>query len=380
MLGWEFPPFFSGGLGTHCFFLTHTLSKLNIKIDFYLPSNKNLLKPKKINNNLTLIPITLLNKFSPYPQKHSQSSPFSSNVINYNNSLFTMLSKNIKKYDLIHAHDWLTAPSAIKLKKHFKIPYVQTIHATEFDRTSSPWDFIVQIEKNAVEQADLIIAVSKMTKNTISEKYSITKDKIQVVYNGLFYEKKQQHQKTYFSHLKNKRIVLFFGRITEQKGPFYFIKAAKKVLKNNKDVHFVMAGTGDSLPSTISKVISLNMLDNFTFTGFITQEERDFLYNIADVYVLSSTSEPFGITVLEAAAFNTPVVLTKTSGVSEVLKSALITDFWDIEKMAFLINGVLNYKQLHNFLKKEAKKEVEKLTWDEVALETIKVYKKALGE
>ncbi|MCD6227741.1 glycosyltransferase family 4 protein [Candidatus Micrarchaeota archaeon] len=377
MLGWEFPPYFSGGLGVHCFYLTKALSKNNVDIDFYLPSKKGFTNPVKINEHLTLIPVSPSVNLSPYPVHDpiGWSQDFASKVLQYNDSLFALISNNIKRYDLIHAHDWLTALAGIKLRKMYDIPYVQTIHATEFDRTSHPWQFIKNIESKAVHSADTIITVSKRTKQILTDKYHANPDKITVIYNGINYND--------FLNIKNKpgaifpynrKVVLFLGRITEQKGPLYFVDAANEVLKHDNNVHFIVAGTGDLLPSMIQKVIDLGILNHFTFTGFVTGEQRNLLYSIADVYVLPSTSEPFGITVLEALASGTPTIITKTAGVGEVVKSALQVDFWDVKKMALLITGILKHRTLHRFLAVMGEKEVRSLSWDRIARETISVY------
>lgn len=385
MLGWEFPPFISGGLGVHCFELTTRLAKMGHQIDFFMPTcSEELKSPHK---NIRLIEVSPT-KLRPYfsMNKKGQLATYGEDLIRAVNAYAAMAANAVaqehakKPYVLIHAHDWLTSKGAILAKEKISIPYVQTIHSTEFDRTSSPWDLILEIEKSAVKTPDLIISVSKRTIEQIKNLGGEEK-KIRVVYNGVDSSKYQNRRSFILSpSLRAKKKVLFLGRLTEQKGPVQFLHAAKKVLQKNPDVVFLIAGKGAMLPLLINLSIELGISKNVKFLGFLPDDEQKKIYSAVDVYVMPSTSEPFGIVALEAMASGTPVIISKTSGVSEVVKSALKVDFWDITGMAQNILAVLKYKPLSDVMSMGAQEDASKLTWEKTADETYKVYEEAVSK
>jgi glycosyltransferase involved in cell wall biosynthesis len=257
-------------------------------------------------------------------------------------------------------------------------PLVQTIHSTEYDRTSVPWDIILNIESDAVKTADLLIAVSKRTAKDIVRLGGDEK-KIRVVYNGVDASKyKCQKNVKLTRSIQGKKRVLFLGRLTEQKGPVQFLHAAKKVLDKDPNVVFLIAGKGAMLPLLISLTTELGISKNVKFLGFLPQAQQQKIYSICDVYVMPSTSEPFGIVALEAMASGTPVIISKTSGVSEVVQSALKVDFWDINAMAQKILAVLKYAPLARAMKNMAGADVSKLTWEKCAQNTYNVYEEAI--
>jgi len=172
--------------------------------------------------------------------------------------------------------------------------------------------------------------------------------------------------------------VTFLGRLTYQKGPEYFIDAAKLILQRDKDVHFVMAGTGDMMPSLVKYVAKLGISDNFHFTGFLRGEQVDRMFAMSNVFVMPSVSEPFGLVPLEAMSLNVPVVISKQSGVSEVLEHALKVDFWDVNAMADCIYALLHYDTLSEMYKKYGKIEIDNMKWENAAEKIINVYNSIL--
>jgi len=225
--------------------------------------------------------------------------------------------------------------------------------------------------------ADSIITVSNFTKNKIIQHYGIAPNKIQVVHNAIEFNKNQFYNED-FGIKKGNKVVLFLGRITLQKGPDYFLYAAKRVLDIDPNVRFIIAGSGDMTASMIEKAAELDIADKVLFAGFLRGPDIDKAYQMADLYVMPSVSEPFGLTPLEAMRNKTPVIISKQSGVSEVITNCLKVDFWDIDKMANQIIGVLRYQEAHESLKENGFSEVQKFNWNDPAKKCINVYKKVL--
>lgn len=356
MIGWEYPPFKVGGLGTHCHGLTRSLADLGVKIDFYMPKTDRIKSDKK-NIRIKEIGEVI------FPYERPLSGEFFDRVDRYND---LCIKKVRGDYDLIHCHDWLTVRAGIALKSRFRIPLILTIHSTEYDRTGwlNPNQWFIDIEKEGMMKADRVITVSHYTKRIVAEKYSIPEEKIRVVHNAV----------TPVGEGDNKlNIVLFLGRLTVQKGPEFFIRAAKKVLEV-EDCTFVIGGTGDMLPNLVHLAVNLGIANKVMFTDALTEEEVKYLYKIAKVYVLPSVSEPFGITALEALSAGVPVIISKTAGISEVLENCLRVDFWDVDEMANKIVALLRYNALRQALAKGGEKEVEFFTWDRSARKTLAVY------
>ncbi len=385
MLGWEFPPFISGGLGVHCYELTRRLAERGHQIDFFMPvSGKSVASPHPSISLIEVSPTVL----SPYLSftKKGKLANYGEGLLRavevYNALAARMVAAEHGKnhYALVHAHDWLTAPGASSAARTARLPYVQTFHSTEFDRTSTPWDAIVRIERQAVSDADLIIAVSKRTQDQLASHLGANTAKIRVVYNGVDASKYALNggKPALAVQTNGKPIVLFLGRLTEQKGPVQFLHAAKKVLEKRPDTLFFIAGTGELMPLLINLSIELGLTEHVRFLGFLPDEDQRRIYSIANVYVMPSTSEPFGITALEAMASGTPIIISRTSGVGEVVKSALKVDFWDIQGMAGKILAVLQYSSLRNSMTGMAPDDLRKLTWEKCAQETEAVYSEAV--
>ncbi len=369
MVGWEFPPFRSGGLGTHCYHLTRNLSALGVDLTFLMPKN-----PFKIKCPFMKIvevdPSLMVGPYSFTPMvSDNYSGNFFDDVWKYNNLAVKYALK--ESFDVIHCHDWMTTMAGVEIKRRTGKPLIVTVHSTEYDRTGnlSPNQWILEREMNAIKAADVVITVSEMMKKQLIERFSADPNKVVVIYNAInmdgwaIGEIAKKHP--------CKKVVLFMGRMTIQKGPDFFLKAAKRVLEKNKDVVFVMGGKGDMLPQLIRESISLGISDSVMFLGYIPDNELPHLYAAADVFVLPSVSEPFGITVLESIAAGTPTIISKQSGVKEVVKNTFVVDFWDVDEMANKILGLLHYPHMHAAMKKNGKKEISQYTWGGVAKETL---------
>jgi len=284
-------------------------------------------------------------------------------------------------FDLIHCHDWMTFQAGFLAKKISGKPLLCQVHATEFDRCPEKGNEEVhKLESLGCKYADRIIAVSNFTKNTLVEKYQIKSEKISVVHNGIEVDQKELSQKLVSKPKnKNKRPkVLFLGRVTYQKGPNYFLEAAHKVIKVYPEVEFVIAGSGDMLSYVKARVHELDIVDNFRFTGMISSQNVNKIYEEADCFVMSSVSEPFGLTALEAISNKTPVILSRQSGVSEVLRHVLRYDFWDVERLSSLILSVLTYGVLAEELRTHAEEELKPITWDSSAEKVERVYRELI--
>lgn len=392
MFGWEYPPYKSGGLGTACYGLTKGLSHKHAEILFVLPQTAGedisseyakVIIANKLKNikflgiNSPLKPY-ITSKSYPNMNSHSRrEDPYGKNLLEevYRYAEEAKLIAAEENFDIIHCHDWMTYPAGIAAKHVSGKKLVVHLHATEFDRTggNNCNQQVYEIEKKGFETADKIIAVSQYTKSMIVQHYGINPDKIRVVHNGVG----QEYSETKELDLGNHKKVLFLGRITLQKGPEYFVYAAKKVLEKRQDVKFIMAGNGDMLGRMIDLAFNLGIGDHFMFTGFI-KDQTDSLYKSADVYVMTSVSEPFGITPLESVKNGTPVIITKQAGVSEVLSHALKVDFWDVNEIANKILAVLDYKALHDELSENSRKQARSITWDRSAEKVLEVYREVV--
>lgn len=424
MFGWEFPPHIAGGLGTACYGLTKGLSKKGVEILFVMPSASGdedqsavrilnasevsvyhdiadvkdfLNKVSFLRVNSNLVPYidpsyytekniytsisrdSYSNVHRVFSGKYKFSGKYGSNLMEevsrYALVAGTIAAKN--DFDIIHAHDWLTYPAGIAAKKVSGKPLVIHVHATEFDRSGENINSeVYNIEKMGMMEADRIITVSNLTRNIVINKYGIDPSKVITVHNAVDFNQ--------FKHFDVQRgvkekIITFLGRITFQKGPEYFIEAANKVLKRCNNVRFVMAGNGDLMNRSIRRVAKLGISDKFHFTGFLRGDDVKKMFAYSDVYVMPSVSEPFGISPLEAMKSNVPVIISKQSGVAEVLKYAIKVDFWDIDAMADAMYALLSYPALSEMCIRCGVEEVDALKWENAAVKIINVYNQVLN-
>ncbi len=391
MFGWEFPPHNSGGLGVACFGLTKALSKKGSDILFVLPK-----KLDNINSDY----ITVINPGTTYSKSYVFNSPITPYVTEkkyrsfffndspkcYGNTLYEEVMRYAEfgesiaekeKFDVIHAHDWLSFGAGIRAKIKSGKPLIAHVHATEYDRGGGCGvnPLVYKLEKEGMEMADRVIAVSNFTKNIIVEKYGINPNKVDVVHNGIeFNDDFAVSDNIHRLKSADKKIVLFVGRLTLQKGPDYLVKVAKKVCEHSDDIYFVISGSGDMEYQLIEDVARLGISDRVFFTGFLRGERLRKVYKMSDLFVMPSVSEPFGITPLESLINGTPVMISKQSGVSEVISNVLKVDFWDVNEMANKILTTLNHKPLLETLSHYGKNEVRGVTWDKAADKCIDIY------
>ena len=282
-------------------------------------------------------------------------------------------------FDVIHAHDWMTYPAGMLAKSLTGKPLVVHIHATEYDRSGDNINQqVADVERAGMMAADVVVAVSRLTRKTVIERYGIPPEKVLVVHNAVArHEARRRYPVP--PRIRHEKRVLFLGRVTFQKGPDYFMEAARLVLQKIPETRFFMAGSGDMLPRLIRRAGQLRMGNRFHFTGFLRGEEVDRIFALSDLYVMPSVSEPFGITPLEAMLYDVPVLLSRQSGVSEVLQHALKADFWDTRDMADKICAVLRYPRLATELVKNCREEMKSIRWENAADQLLVIYRNVQG-
>lgn len=419
MFGWEFPPHISGGLGTACYGLTRGLAGSgDTVVIFVVPKTWGDEKAKvaelvganqvsvssqwiewKEKHPCTeflgiyseIVPYVSPDDFWKLKTSHTEGRPrfvetgeggtipfkggygpdLYSEIRDY--ALVAELIASEKEFDIIHAHDWLSFPAGIAAHNISGKPLVVHVHATEFDRTGGNVSSkVYSIEREGMERADKVITVSNLTRETVIHKYDIPPEKVVTVYNAV--EPVRNRVKIKPARRNGEKTVTFMGRITLQKGPEYFVEAAGLLLKRLPGVRFVMAGSGDMMSRMVEQAARMGITDRFHFTGFLDKEEVRHLLAVTDVFVMPSVSEPFGIAPLEAMQAGVPVIISKQSGVAEVIRYAFKVDFWDTFAIADAVYGLLKYPALSHMLSKYGKVESGNLTWDDTAGQVRDIY------
>lgn len=475
MFGWEFPPQISGGLGTACYGLTHSLGQEQVDILFVVPklhggetatgtnfisaSNIPILQtfaqngslpspsdpaskrefqhhptqvPSKSSHRRKLRKVEVPSTLAPYRQVQEQ---YGYDIEQWNYSFshhqeyrdypwgernrmslaqlssYSMMSQNaapqqvrmetvpysftgtygpnllaeVDRYarvaaeiarqyvfDVIHVHDWMTFPAGIEVKKVSGKPLIVHVHATEYDRSGENGSRdVYAIERRGMEAADRIVTVSNRTKKLAVENYGIPEKKITVVHNGITL---RENGSTSSGTWLGAPIVTFLGRITHQKGPMFFVEAARKVHEQFPEAHFVVAGSGDLMPLMIHRIAELRLSSHFHFTGFLKGEDVDRIWSVSSVYVMPSVSEPFGLAPLEAIQAGVPVIISNQAGVAEVMPHAIKVDFWNTAALADAICSILRYKSLHRTLRQNSAREIKTITWDKAAKKITSLY------
>lgn len=479
MLGWEYPPHISGGLGTACEGLTRALAPLGIAIDFVVPQlfgeesaphmrlhspelalhhldplawSANYARETGISPNVQAAPDELTARdtyalpgadtappldsppsaaqgsaqsvripalLAPYlrPEDYAllvhalevgdretlvrflgpsasasalsaQAFPAPPPAPHYGENLFAEVMRYAERVEawahnrrpqLVHAHDWMTFPAATRVAAVHGVPLIAHVHSLEQDRSGEGANpTIVGLEGAGLRAATRVIAVSHYTARMIHQLHGVSLDRIDVVHNGVYARRTVSAYRA--ENPDDRPMVLFLGRITFQKGPDYFVEAAAKVRERVPNARFVMAGNGDMLPRLQARVHELGLEQSFEFPGFVRGPEVERLFSTADVYVMPSVSEPFGISALEAMSYETPVVLSRQSGASEILHHALKVDFWDVNKLASQIVAILLYPELRRNIVDMAREEVRRVHWEASAAKVQQVYARTLGE
>lgn len=417
MFGWEFPPHIAGGLGTACLGLTKGLAKQGVEVLFVMPkasgdedqSSARIINASDVeslynledieeywkNINFMEIGSNLIPYMDPerferevneqkkqdsrtekigFKNKYTFSGKYGANLME-EVARYAMVAATIARqqtFDVIHAHDWLTYAAGIAAKKVSGKPLVIHVHATEFDRSGENVNrFVFDLERQGMLAADRVITVSNLTRNIVINRYGIDPAKVVTVHNAVDF---QSYSEMNVERGVKEKVVTFLGRITYQKGPEYFIEAASKVLKAYPNVRFVMAGSGDLMNRSIRRVARLKIATHFHFTGFLRGQDVQKMFAHSDVYVMPSVSEPFGISPLEAMRSGVPTIISKQSGVAEVLKHAIKVDFWDVDALADAIYGLLKYPALSQMAGRCGLDEVNTLKWENAAFKLKQIY------
>ncbi len=395
MFGWEYPPHHSGGLGIACRGLVRGLLTNGIHVTLVLPHNlgetderMDMRFPTDELRSLVHVPSLLdpYDGFLSYADRWATEHTAKESPHLYGPGLaeavaqFTALSVEMTKdvaTDVVHCHDWMTYEAGHRAARYHGKPLVAHVHATEFDRTDfhpNPW--IAGRERQGLLNADKVIAVSNYTKRLIVSHYGIPADRVSVVHNGHEQPRDLPPPALLSQGGEHKRpLVLFLGRLTVQKNPWQFLEVANRVRAYRPDAAFAMAGDGPMLPTLIERSCELGLQDTVFFTGKLNQSEVQALYQAADVFVMPSLSEPFGLVALEAIANRTPVIVSKQSGVAEVLDHAFKVDHWDADKMADCILTILREEPLAEQLKSEAPRVLTRLTWANQAQKVQSIYR-----
>ena len=415
MLGWEFPPHISGGLGTATYGITKGLSSQeDMDITLMLPAPSG----DEDSSYMSIIgasevPIVYQDPSREYLEERigrvmslemyyhlrdhiyadfrymltddigciQFSGKYGDNLIDEinNYSIVAGVVARADHYDLVHAHDWVTYPAGIHAKQVLGVPLVIHVHATDFDRSRGNVNpTVYAIEKDGMDHADHIMCVSELTRRTVIEKYHQDPAKVTAVHNAVIPLEESILNIPDKRGVKDK-VITFLGRLTMQKGPEYFVEAAARVLAKKRDVRFVMAGSGDKMDEMIRLVAEKRISDRFHFTGFMKGRQVYEVYHASDVYVMPSVSEPFGITPLEAMQCGVPCIISKQSGCSEILTYAIKLDYWDVDAMADAMYALVTYPALHDLLSQRGLDEVAGITWDKVAHKIRGLYDQVLG-
>lgn len=404
MIGWEYPPNNSGGLGVACAGLTQALSHQNTEISFTLPyrhsqnishmqvlacqdpswlasrkKGQTSLPPFEAYSTQSAIPVEFVETVDGFKLRSLPTSELERKVSQYASRVFARGMKQ-KDFGIIHAHDWMSFPAGMKLKQKTGKPLVAHVHSTEFDRSAlgTGSHYISHTEFEGMQMADKVIAVSSYTKRLLIDKYAVPPGKIEVVYNGI---DPLDHVPGQSSFAYKRPVVAFMGRLTLQKGVEFFIAVAREVVKQIPDVLFVVAGSGDMYHELLLKTAEAQVSASVLFSGFVRDNQKERLLDRADIFLMPSVSEPFGLVALEAAQRGIPVIVSTNAGVSEVLPHGIAVDFWDVKKMADAVIEVLLDKEKLEQVSSGQQEDLKSLTWERAATDVRQVYRKAfLGE
>ena len=382
MLGWELPPHNSGGLGVACYQLSKALASYGVQIDFVLPATT---KPHSGVDFMNVCQVKPFDVETHDVYKLSYMNRDISAIQTMQGDYKQYVEQHIKKNGaphIIHAHDWLTLDAGVHAKRISGAPLIAHVHATEFDRSGGGYGnpFIHEVEQHGLMMADKIIAVSDYTKQLVARTYGIPLEKISVVHNSYSFDDMSEAEAVSYRYVDMLRsegyaIVAAVGRLTLQKGLMQFLEAASKAYQRYDRLAFVVAGSGEQRDELIAKAAELHIAEQTIFTGFVRGAAWRQIYELADMFVMSSISEPFGITALEAAAHGTPVIMTKQSGVAEVLTHSLKYDYWDTDKLADMMVNVASSDGLSTTIARAAQQQLITLSWEQMAERCLNVYK-----
>lgn len=394
MLGWELPPHNSGGLGVACYHMSKAIAQKGASIDFVVPYDA--YHPDtdfmNIHAALPLEPLDRYGLLGAYDSRYVKTKLFGDikpgdirDIRGVQKRYVEFIEQYIETHDMdaIHAHDWLTMEAGMRAKELTGAPLVVHVHATEFDRSGELGGnpIVHEIEYQGLMMADRIIAVSGITKNIIVDRYGIPADKVEVVHNAIDITSMGEHEYdrrtyAYLETLKSEgyTIAATVTRFTVQKGLTYFIRAAARACEKYDKLVFLLAGDGEQRDELIALSAELGISDKVFFTGFVRGKQWRDAYSIADIFIMSSVSEPFGLTALEAAHHDSALIISKQSGVGEVLRSIFRYDYWDTDALADQMVGIATSPALASELRRNIHTEYTRLSWNDVARQCMDLY------
>lgn len=390
MLGWELPPHNSGGLGVACYQMCKSLAQKDVDIEFVLPYTAehnidfmriNSAHPQDVES---VLKAGIAYDSFKYTKKNGEITwvdLFGQSAI-YEKAIERIVM--LAEFDIIHAHDWLTFRAALRAKEKMNVPLILHVHSVESDRAGKEMagnQMVREIESNAMILADKIVAVSNHTKNAIIREYAIPADKIEIVHNSINIEDVEpldgENSYHYLTKMKSLgyRVIVNVGRLTIQKGLPNLLRAAKEVIARAPKTIFLIVGSGDQERELLLLAAELGISQHVVFTGFLRGKQWRDAFAVGDLFVMPSISEPFGLTPLEAVGYGTPVLISKQSGVSEVLLNCLKVDFWDTDEMANQMTSVVQNDGLRDSLHANSLHEYERLSWNDAADKLVTMYK-----
>lgn len=393
MLGWELPPHNSGGLGVACYHLSKALALKGTSIDFVVPYAAK-------HENIDFMTIHSATKLSPLHKfgMGAYDSSFVSGIVERSKGGLPTTIREIQHryvqfiedfaakndFDAIHAHDWLTMEAGVRAKQLTDKPLIVHVHATEFDRAGGHAGnpIVHEIEYQGLVMADRIIAVSNATKQIIVKKYRIPADKVEVVYNAIdpsSFDPSYEYDHRTYRYLEGLKeegytVISAVTRLTIQKGLGNLVRALAKAVDKYDRLVLLLAGDGEQRDELIRLAADLGVSDKVFFTGFVRGKQWRDAYSVSDVFVLSSISEPFGLTALEAAHHDTALIITRQSGVGEVLHSIFRYDFWDVDRLADQLVGIATSPALKESLRQNVRREYDRISWHDVAQQCVDMY------
>lgn len=390
MLGWELPPHNSGGLGVACYQLSKALAAQGCQIDFVLPytADHSNIDFMRVLPALPYSPSHLQAKGNAY-QSYKFDAEHTAGDLRATQRIYAKAAKQIAAqggYDVVHAHDWLTYEAAAEVRQATAAPIVAHVHATEYDRSGEFYGnpLVHEVEQLGLTIADHIVAVSDHTKQTIVRNYNVPANKVAVIHNSVepadFQPTNDRNIYTYLAAMKRQgyKVVVSTNRFTPQKGMTYFLRAAQAALSKNPKLLFLLCGTGDQYNELVQLSAELGIAQNVLFPGFVRGTAWRDAYRIGDVFVMSSVSEPFGLSALESVGYGVVTIVSKQSGVREVVRNMLSYDYWDTDKLADYIVNVAERDGLHQVIRYNASQEFKNLSWAKIAQEFTTLYQHRL--
>ncbi len=428
MIGWEYPPHITGGLGMACKGLARALAEEGHELIFLVPRlfgdetappGVHLMDvPEGLalltEEELARLPALQITRETVLPGVYATRDVDTQLIPGAEAKIVTRQSldqirlqggygpgvyREIRWYadyvallaphldiDVIHCHDWITYPAGMGAAVATGKPLVAHVHATEIDRSGENVNqFVYDLEREMFHRCNAVVTVSNFTRDLLLRHYGVPGHRVQAIHNGVEFELPggYVHEQAFrpeeaglpeSERLKRDRLVLFMGRITFQKGPDYFVRAARIVVSRLPGVRFVMAGSGDMYHRMIEMAADLGIGKYFHYTGFLNKEEVTRLFAMSDLYIMPSVSEPFGLSPLEAMLHGVPTIVSKQSGVSEVISNCIKVDFWNVEDIAAAIISVLENKTLAGQLANGGAGEVQRVTWRAAAEKITRLY------